>query len=1218
MNENLKRKDNLNKMIMNVIKRDGTRQTFDKNRISSAISRAADSVGDKTVKTNIITEKVLNRINTDEETIHIETIQDLIESELMNESYYEIAKSFILYRNERQKQRDLGVLNMKNFPHIDVPWGNAMSYLTFKRTYSRDNEEFRDTVLRVLIGCQRQLKCGFTNQELRTAYEHFMNLRCSTAGRFLWQLSTETVNRLGLMSLQNCAFCTADSIHSFTFLMDVLMLGVGCGMNVQKQNVNKLPQVYDKNVIITRRDTKDADYIVPDSRQGWVALLEKTLEAFFYKGEGFSYSTILIRTAGSPISSFGGVASGPEPLAEGITNICKVLSKRCGQRLRPVDAMDIADIIGSIVVAGNVRRCLPKGSMVHTKKGLIPIENIKVGDQVLTSTGRYENVIDTLIQGKQDLVRINTEDGEFICTPNHKMAVLISSKSNEYKWKMANELRSGDLLATTRIALLGENTDLPIENNLNIPKLDRHIAWFLGLYANYMKNRKRPLVDGAVLAPTYEIAQKADDIIRQFDSRVRSKFYNLGNNRFILSIGFSSVLPYYLEKMDWMKSIQQGSLDVRLGFIAGVIDSGYSTHIVMNQSKEWVRYVQNLCYSCGFETKYTTKFLYKKNHLYHILDVNTIYSKHVLSRIDVLFNQTITKLSFWEKMYNKFNVIDTQTIHRPVSVHKIEKYLEQQDTYDITVDTQHEFYCNGYLTHNSAIIIMGDADDEEYMNAKNWAQGNIPNWRCMSNNSIICNDINTLPESFWNGYDGSGEPYGLINLDLARKVGRLKDGEKYPDPTVEGFNPCVTKDTLILTSEGEKPVEKLIGKRFTAIVGEKGYSSSDKGFWCSGIKLVYKIRLENGYELKATGNHRLRVFCTSDKDEWKEVTQLKTFVDKVMINGMKYSVVESIVKLDEQEVYDCTIESIHCYVSNGMISHNCAEQGLANYETCCLAEIFLPNIENYEQLQSVAITLYRICKHSLLLPCHHPDTEKIVHQNMRMGIGVTGICDCTEEQIRWLEPLYEYLREYDVEYSKKIGCPISVKLTTCKPSGTLSLLPSVSPGVHPTLFQYYIRRIRIASSNPLVELCRKYGYHVEPQLNFDGTFDTKTMVVEFPCKARENTILSKDMSAIRQLELVKRIQTIYSDNSISQSVYFDKEELPLIKDWLKENYNTGLKTVSFFLRYGHNFAQSPYSEITKEQYETLIKKVKPITSGTIYTDDTDTSIECIGGICPIK
>jgi adenosylcobalamin-dependent ribonucleoside-triphosphate reductase len=384
----------------------------------------------------------------------------------------------------------------------------------------------------------------------------------------------------------------------------------------------------------------------------------------------------------------------------------------------------------------------------------------------------------------------------------------------------------------------------------------------------------------------------------------------------------------------------------------------------------------------------------------------------------------------------------------------------------------------------SAQIAIGDMDDLQYLNAKRWDLGNIPNWRAMSNNSIVCNDINLLPEQFWQGYNGNGEPYGMINLNLARSIGRTGETQ-YPDPDVIGFNPC-------------------------------------------------------------------------------------------------------------------------------------AEQSLADKETCCLAEIYLPNIASKEELNEVALYLYRINKHSLALPCHHPETEAIVHKNMRMGIGVTGYLQATDEQRSWLKDTYKVLRDFDAYYSEQKGWNPSVKLTTVKPSGTLSLLAGVTPGVHPGYSQYFIRRIRMASNSNLVALCRENGYDVEYQRNFDGSEDKNTVVVSFPSCFPEGTVVAKDVTAIDQMNFVTELQKNWSDNSVSCTVYYRKEELPAIQEWLKQHYNTEVKTMSFLLHNEHGFDQAPYEEISKEKYDDMIAKVKPIKSVEVKESDLLDSTECVTGACPIK
>jgi ribonucleoside-triphosphate reductase (thioredoxin) len=627
---------------------------------------------------------------------------------------------------------------------------SSVGYITYKRTYARrldeadinsPTEEFHQTVERVIKAANDQLGCNFNADEQERLRKYLTELKGTVAGRFLWQMGTDTVSRLGLASLQNCAFTVVDGpIRPFTWAMDLLMLGSGVGYNIQRKNVDKIPPVNANFKTPTRLDTTDADFIVPDSREGWVSLLGKTLKAAFLadRKNTFTYSTKMIRGKGAPIKGFGGTASGPEDLCWGIEKISEILEKRAGKNLRPIDCLDIMNIIGAVVVAGNVRR--------------------------------------------------------------------------------------------------------------------------------------------------------------------------------------------------------------------------------------------------------------------------------------------------------------------------------------------------------SAQIAIGDPDDVEYLLAKRWDMGNIPSWRAMSNNSVVCNDIGDLHEYFWDGYEGKGEPYGLINLRLSRKIGRLGETQ-YPDPDVQGYNPC-------------------------------------------------------------------------------------------------------------------------------------AEQSLANFETCCLAEIYLPNVTSYEEFVDISTLLYRINKHSLSLPCHLPETAEIVHRNMRMGIGVTGVLQASEEQKSWLKDAYVELRQYDFEYSEQHGFPVSIKLSTIKPSGTLSLLPGVTPGCHPAYAQYMIRRIRIASDHSLVQVCRDHGYHVEYQQNFDGTEDRSTVVVSFPFCYPEGTRLANEMTAIAQLETVRWLQEVWSDNSVSCTVYYRKEELPEIRKYLAKHYKNGHKSLSFLLHSEHGFKQAPLEEITKEQYDELVANTRLITK----IDDAvfESNDECATGVCPVK
>jgi adenosylcobalamin-dependent ribonucleoside-triphosphate reductase len=626
-----------------------------------------------------------------------------------------------------------------------APWGfNGLGEIVYRRTYSREieslgrKEYWHETIARCIDGAQK-IGAGYTEEEAERLFDYIFNLKGIFAGRCLWQLGTPLVEQMSGVSLVNCWMTTISKVEDFQFLMDHLMVGGGVGFTVERANVHDFPKV--QNVQFIRHEkTNDADFIVGDSRKGWSALLGKVLRSYFETGDSFTYSTILVRGYGAPLKTFGGTASGPEVLIEGIKNICDILNSRIGKKIRSIDALDIANIIGKIVVAGSARR--------------------------------------------------------------------------------------------------------------------------------------------------------------------------------------------------------------------------------------------------------------------------------------------------------------------------------------------------------SAQIAIGDPDDFLFLKAKNWGKGDIPAWRGNSNNSIYADAYEEIIDEFWKGYDGSGEPYGLINRNLIRKNGRL--GEKANDSRVIGTNPC-------------------------------------------------------------------------------------------------------------------------------------GEIGLEDGEPCNLAEIFLPNITSKEELFDVSMLLYKTQKAITTLTYPYKKSQDVIERNRRLGQGITGWLQATEEQLSWIDEAYKNLKQIDEQWSATLGINKSIKLTTVKPSGTLSLLAGVTPGIHPAYAQYYIRRVRMGSNDPLVNYCRDKGHKVQYDVGLDGKENHTICVVEFPCKTPEHATLASQITAISQLEWVVKAQSTWADNNVSVTVYYKKEELPEIQEWMKKNYKNKVKSVSFLLHSEHGFALAPYEEITEEVYNKLKSKIK---DGINFTDSSNVdlldSLECEGGACPIK
>jgi ribonucleoside-triphosphate reductase len=238
-------------------------------------------------------------------------------------------------------------------------WSN-LAKVVYKRTYARKDtgklENWEETVARVINGNVRGHDVG--DGELSRLRYFMTNRKAGPAGRGWWFSGAPGHLRLGGVALNNCWFVTADDWMNFVLAQDLLMLGGGVGMSVEHKFVSKLPKV-KKGVVIRHKATKDASFIVPDSREGWCELVRRVLEAYFVTGKGFEFSTVCIRGQGETIQGFGGSASGPIPLITLVEKLCVLLEARANtskRHVRPVDAMDILCCIGEMVVAGNVRR----------------------------------------------------------------------------------------------------------------------------------------------------------------------------------------------------------------------------------------------------------------------------------------------------------------------------------------------------------------------------------------------------------------------------------------------------------------------------------------------------------------------------------------------------------------------------------------------------------------------------------------------------------------------------------------------------------------------------------------------------------------------------------------------------------------------------------------------------------------------------------------------
>ena len=271
----------------------------------------------------------------------------------------------------------------------------------------------------------------------------------------------------------------------------------------------------------------------------------------------------------------------------------------------------------------------------------------------------------------------------------------------------------------------------------------------------------------------------------------------------------------------------------------------------------------------------------------------------------------------------------------------------------------------------------------------------------------------------------------------------------------------------------------------------------------------------------------------------------------------------------------------------------CSEQQLEDAELCCLVETFPAKHEDLEDYLKTLKIAYLYGKTITLSNTHWPETNAKMLKNRRIGLSQSGVVQAFNKFGRrtlydWCDQAYEYIKELDDEYSNWLCIPRSVRMTSIKPSGTVSLLNGSTPGIHFPESEYYIRRIRFSIDSATLQFLKDAGYKVEKDL-----YSPNTMVVEFPVHEPYFVKSKRNVTMWEQLEIAAQYQHYWADNSVSVTVTFQPHEAAQLKNAL-EMYETRLKSVSFLKYEETGYKQAPYEAITKEQYEKRIKAVEPL------------------------
>jgi ribonucleotide reductase class II len=602
-----------------------------------------------------------------------------------------------------------------------------------------------------------------------------------------------------------------------------------------------------------------------------------------------------VRQAGETLNGFGGVAN-PVKLPGLYQRCADILNKALGRQLNSVECCLLIDQAAVTIVAGNIRRCLPEDALVHTSKGLLPIRDVKVGDLVQTPLG-FRRVVDKFDQGFQDVYEIETNGTYPRATLNHRQAVMADAKGGIVWKYIASLAEGDRLLHNTQVLpgtvthLPSDFTQTrPLHSrtakSFVVPELTSEVAWLIGLthgdgyvalgHNKYGKpyGRVEWAMNSLDVEVTARIQAKLDAALALFGLTASHGIIKGENTAKSIcsSIRLAEYFHRYIKQPNVPlvvpDFILQGSVDIRAAYLAGLMDSDGGVknrppYLVTSVYRSFIRQVGAVLSSLGIAGRLTTTrpqeegWQVKYNLTIPALKerYNSLIAPHSskgqlrqglkmygFTVPGVIMRQAYTYSEMREMGFQGSRTVDANyeryiaeadiSLDIPVTVKGLGSY-DYVQTYDIEVEEAHCFYCDGYLTHNSAGMRQFTADDELGATAKDnlWQQDENGNWRIdperdalrMANHTRVFHRKPTLEESiasvqkqYYSGEGAiqwAGEAVARANIDLlstqalkkeflqAYEKGTAKDWlqQRYPEIDANelehrlarfGLNPC--------------------------------------------------------------------------------------------------------------------------------------------------------------------------------------------------------------------------------------------------------------------------------------------------------------------------------------------------------------------------------------------------------------------------------------------
>ena len=873
--------------------------------------------------------------------------------------------------------------------------------------------------------------------------------------------------------------------------------------------------------------------------------------------------------------------------------------------------------------------CIAKDTWVQTDKGPRKIQDCVNQPLNLVLNGNIYSALNGFWStGIKPVVKITTTDGNSIrLTKDHKVLKVKLTKTTNNKVKQITEwVEAGKLSPKDKIKI-SDNTNTDWEGKGSYEE-----GYLVGLV----------LGDGwfnhhNVVATVFDkdlghegIMSEALTCITQVSRRSICKDWRTikGKESKHLTVG-NWVLNYLDKTPKKIKDIvEETSSFFHKGFIKGMFDTdgtvskskkGYSLSLCQVNKDTLIR-TQRMLLRLGIQSSINKKRIASKTTIQSkncnqkecwILSITgqdiVTFSKRVgfgHTNKNIKLENIIN--SFQKKPYNK----------RYSSTVKSIEDDGEAETYDVTVPGVSSFESNGIITHNCGFDTKGAGTMKIVKPTGASITYAIPDSR-----EGWVESIRLLIDSY------SGNPKAcpiVFDYTLIRASGEPIKGfggtASGPAPLKEGHD-NITKlldsaDGKDITSVHIVDIMNFIGKFIVAGNIRRSAELSLGELWDKNyleMKDYRKYPIELNDRRWMSNNS---VYANKDSN-------FSNIIENICLNGEPGVVfLENIQKYGR--IKDGENKQYQSNWDSATLVNPCAEICLEHKELCNLVEIYPAHHDSQEEFFETLKFAYLYAKTVGLLPTHDKNVNAVIMRNRRLGISQTGIQQAIKKfghsayYTKYCDEAYEKLKEYDRSFSRWLGIPTSIRLTTVKPSGSVSLLAGSTPGIHYTHAEFYLRTIRLAANSSLLSGLRNSNYRIE----FAATDKEKlyscltekekeyldsmlfinsritdislesfdkfrklggTMVVYFPIKEKNFTKSKYDVTIWEQLLHVREMQTVWADNSVSVTITLQENDKKDLESAL-QFFSPYVKTLSFLPLSNHGYEQAPYITCTEQEY----------------------------------